>query len=78
MKKVAVQLVHTEGEAALVQWAERDKLRRGIVPAASVQDDEVAADELSACLPYGEDWTKVKGVTPAAVTALKNYAIWTK
>ena len=74
----AVKVVHEEGEAALVQWDERGKLKRGIVPAASVKDAEVAASELAACLPYADDFSKVKGVTAGVVVALKNYGIWTK
>ena len=76
---VAVQVIHKEGAAALVQWVVKDDLQRGIVPAESVVDNkEVAADELAACLPYGEDWSKIAGVTPGVVKALKDYAIWTK
>ena len=78
VKLTAVQVIHQEGEAALVQWDERDKLKRGIVPVESVRDDEVPVSELAACLPYGEDWSKVKGVTPSVVKALKDYGIWTK
>ncbi len=79
VKMVAVQVIHKEGEAALVQWTERGKLRRGIVPVSSVKDEaDVAADELAACLPYGEDWSQVKGVTPGVDKALKDYGIWTK
>ena len=78
VKLVAVQVVHAEGEAALVQWDERGKTKRGIVPAASVKDAEVAASELAACLPYGDDFTKIKGITAGVVAALKNYGVWTK
>ena len=74
----AVQVVHTEGEAALVQWDERGKTKRGIVPAASVKDGQVTADDLSAALPYGDDFSKVKGVTAEVVKALKNHGVWTK
>ncbi len=73
-----VKVVHEEGEAALVQWAERGKLKRGIVPAASVKDAEVAASELAACLPYGDDFTKIKGITAEVVAALKNHGVWTR
>ena len=79
VKLVSVQVIHKEGEAALVQWTERGKLRRGIVPVSSVKDEaDVAADELAACLPYGDDWSQVAGVTPGVVKALKDYGIWTK
>ena len=78
VKLAAVKVVHTEGEAALVQWAERGKLKRGIVPAASVEDDQVAASELEACLPYGDDFSKVKGITAGVVKALKENGVWTK
>ena len=79
VKMVAVQVIHQEGAAALVQWAERDDLQRGIVPAESVVDGgEVAADELAACIPYGEDWSVVAGVTPGVVKTLKENGIWTK
>ena len=79
VKMVAVQVIHQEGAAALVQWAERDDLQRGIVPAESVVDNnEVAADELAACIPYGEDWSVVAGVTPGVVKTLKENGIWTK
>ncbi len=78
VKLVAVKVVHTEGEAALVQWDERGKYVRGIVPAASVKDGQVAADELKAALPYGDDFSKVKGVTAEVVKALKNHGVWTK
>ncbi len=75
---VAVQVIHTEGAAALVQWHERKKKIRGIVPAASVKDERVAAAELAAALPYGDDFSKVKGVTAEVVKALKNHGVWTK
>ena len=79
VKLVSVQVIHKEGEAALVQWTERGKLRRGIVPVSSVKDEvDVTADELAACLPYGDDWSQVAGVTPGVVKALKDYGIWTK
>jgi hypothetical protein len=82
VKMAEVQVIHKEGAAALVQWTERGNLRRGIVPVESLGKADgkptVAVDELKACLPYGEDWTKVKGVTPGVVKALKDYAIWTK
>ena len=79
VKMVAVQVIHKEGAAALVQWAERGDLQRGIVPAESVVDNkEVAADELAACIPYGEDWSMVAGVTPGVVKTLKENGIWTK
>ena len=78
VKMTAVKVVHEEGEAALVQWDERGKTKRGIVPAASVGDAEVAASELAACLPYGDDFSKVKGVTAEVVKALKNHGVWTK
>ena len=78
MKMAVVKVIHEEGEAALVQWAERGKTKRGIVPAASVKDGAVAVSELAACLPYGNDFTKVKGVTAGVVKALKNHGVWTK
>ena len=78
VKMTAVQVVHEEGAAALVQWDERGKTKRGIVPAASVKDAEVAASELAACLPYGDDFAKVNGITAGVVAALKNYGVWTK
>ena len=79
VKLIAVQVIHKEGAAALVQWAERDDLQRGIVPAESVVDGgKVAADELAACIPYGEDWSMVAGVTPGVVKTLKENGIWTK
>ncbi len=78
VKMVAVQVVHEEGEAALVQWHERGKYVRGIVPVASVKDGQVAADDLAAALPYGDDFSKVKGVTAEVVKALKNHGVWTK
>ena len=78
VKLVTVQVIHEQGAATLVQWAVKDDLQRGIVPTESVADNEVSAAELEACLPYGEDWSVVAGVTPEVVKALKNYAIWTK
>ncbi len=78
MKLVAVQVVHQEGEAALVQWDERGKLKRTIVPAASVKDEQVPADELAKGLPYGDDFSKVKGITAGVVVALKNHGVWTR
>ena len=78
MKMVSVQVIHKEGEAVLVQWHERGKYVRGIVPVASVKDEQVAADELAAALPYGDDFSKVKGVTAEVVKALKNHGVWTK
>lgn len=76
---IAVTLVYQEGEAALVQWVERGKLKRTIVPHSSMQGGKVPADELAAGLPHGEDWAKaVKGVTPLVAKTLKNYGIWTK
>lgn len=61
-----------------MQWIARGKKTRGIVPAASVKDKQVAADELAAALPYGDDFSKVKGITAGVVVALKNHGIWTK
>ncbi len=78
MKMTAVKVVHEEGAAALVQWNERGKKTRGIVPAASVKGGQVAADELKAALPYGDDFSKVKGITAGIVVALKNHGVWTK
>ena len=79
VKLVTVQVIHEQGAATLVQWVEKDDLRRGIIPTKSVVDNnEVAATELEACLPYGEDWSVVAGVTLGVVKALKDYAIWTK
>ena len=78
VKMTAVTVVHTEGEASLVQWHERGKKTRGIVPAASVKDEQVAADELKAALPYGDDFSKVRGITAGVVKALKNEGVWTK
>ena len=78
VKLVAVKVVHEEGEAVLVQWAERGKLQRTILPAASVKDEQVAADELAAGLPYGDDFSKVKGITAKVVVELKNHGVWTK
>ena len=78
VKMVAVEVIHQEGEAALVQWDERGKTKRGIVPAASVKDAEIAASELAACLPYGDDFSKIKGITAGVVKALKNHGVWTK
>lgn len=78
VKKVQVTVVHTDGAAALVQWVERGKLKRTIVPAESVAGGAVPADELEAGLPYGDDFGSVKGVTAAVVEMLKSYGIWTK
>ena len=78
VKLVLVDVVHKEGEAALVQWAERGKYVRGIVPVASVEEGQVAADDLAAALPYGDDFGKVTGVTAGVGKALKNHGIWTK
>lgn len=75
---ISVTLVHQDKEAALVQWVVRGKLKRTIIPHSSIKGGKVAADELAAGLPYGEDWTKVKGVTPLMATWLKNYGVWTK
>ena len=57
---------------------ELGKLKRGIVPAASVKDAEVAASELAACLPYGDDFSKIKGITAGVIAALRDYGVWTK
>lgn len=78
VKMTQVKVVHIEGEAALVQWHERGKKTRGIVPVASVKGDQVAADELKAALPYGDDFSEVKGITAGVVKALKNHGVWTK
>ena len=78
MKMVVVKVIHKEGEAALVQWTERGKYIRGIVPVVAVKDGQVAADDLAAALPYGDDFSKVKGVTAEVVKALKNHGVWTK
>ena len=78
VKMVAVTVVHEEGDAALVQWTERGKYVRGIVPVASVKDNQVTADDLAAALPYGDDFSTVKGVTAEVAKALKNHGVWTK
>lgn len=78
MKKVPVNVIHVDGAAALVQWVERGKLNRTIVPSASVDAGEVAADELEAGLPYGDPFGDIKGVNAAVVEELRNRGIWVK
>ena len=75
---VPVTLVYAEGKAALVQWVERGKMKRAIVPAGAVKDGEIDAVELEAGLPYGEDWTQVKGVNAAVAEELRKRGVWTK
>jgi hypothetical protein len=55
---VAVTIIATQGKSALVEWD--GGTRRGFVPVSAVVAGGVPAPILSAAVPYGVDWTKLK------------------
>lgn len=77
-KMTAVTLVHQDKQAALVQWVVRGTLKRTIVPSASLEGEKVPAADLDAGLPYGDDFTKVKGIDAATAEQMRQRGIWTK
>jgi hypothetical protein len=75
---VAVTIIKSKAETALVQWLEAGALKRGYVPLALVQEGQVDADELSAAAPYGVAWEQF--LRPAALEIaedLRREGIWT-
>lgn len=83
-KTLAVRVIRTEGQSALVEYVDvfdLNNLRRVYVPADIVEGGVARADALEMGIPYGEDWAAKVGsisVTPQVVaTALRNSGIWT-
>jgi len=73
-----VTLIKRDGAAALVEWTDGERQRRGTVPIETVTPDGVDADVLAAAIPYGEPWADViEGIDPAAEQELKQRGTWT-
>jgi hypothetical protein len=75
---IAVTIIKSKGDTALVQWLEAGALKRGYVPLVLVQDGQVDAEELSAAAPYGMNWERF--LRPSAVEIaedLRREGIWT-
>ena len=75
---VAVTIIKSRGDAALVQWLEGGALKRGYVPLSLVREGQVEAEELRDAAPYGVEWARF--LRPEAVEIaedLRREGIWT-
>lgn len=75
-----VRVISRKGGAVLVEWASPDGLKRVVVPAGSLRDDEVSEEELALGIEYGLPWEELLSleVTPEAIAAeLRRRGIWT-
>ena len=80
-RKVAVTVIHSKGNTALIEWVEKTKLKRGYLPASLIEADNMVSDEaLEAATPYGVPWESVITLyaTPEKLEqALHAHGIWT-
>lgn len=76
---VAVKVIRTEKQSALVEWVD-DGMHRAYVPASAVKDDAVSPITLSRGVPYGIPWEKAElSATADALAAnLRARGIWTR
>lgn len=80
VKKVAVTVVRTEGDAVLVEYAAKGDLVRVVVPDKCVQDGQAPLSDLEVGIPYGLPWEDliVLKATPEDVARrLRANGIWT-
>jgi hypothetical protein len=62
-----------------VAWIDEGQYRRAFVPTSKLTGNEVDADVLGKCAPYGVDWVKKFGLPSADLLAneLRRQGIWT-
>jgi len=82
IKKVKVKVLRQEGDAALVEWRNRDIPRRVMVPVSEVDGQGwITKESLDAGMEYGLPWAGMVGrlsATPKKLErALHNDGIWT-
>ena len=81
-KLVDVQVIRTEKETALVEWADREgMLQRAYVPTTEVTSDQVSSDTLDAGISYGvafEDIWKPSVTATQVAQELRRRGIWTR
>jgi hypothetical protein len=81
IKLVAVKTVLTQGQSTVVEFRQKGRLQRVIVPVEKVVDGQADELTLSAGLPYGLPWhkAKVEVLTGESVEdALHDAGIWTQ
>ena len=80
IKKVAVTVIHSKGNTALIEWVEKTRLKRGYLPASLIDGDMVSDEVLEAVTPYGVPWESVittHGTPEGFAQALHAHDIWT-
>lgn len=81
MTTVKVKIVQRKGQAALVEWVDDAGTHRATIPGGVIRKGQVADDELSFGIPYGEPWEELitLSTTPETIAAeLRRCGIWTR
>lgn len=81
---IKVSILQRDGQAALVEWLDRDGSHRGILPFAVLQEEEhemfATEEALQQAVPYGYLWETLPlgcvGAEQVAAT-LRAHGIWT-
>ena len=76
----AINLIKTDGQAALVEWAEGGIPHRRIVPAAAIFDNACPPEVLDEGIPYGLAWSDLVELSASATALEENLhkaGIWT-
>lgn len=75
----SVRPVEKQGRALLVEWSDKDGLRRATVRRDDVIGNKIDPDKLAQGNPYGQRWSEeIEGISPELERALYARGIWTK
>ena len=80
-KTVAVKVIAEKDGSALVEWVERDDLRRCYLPADEVATGKASREALDAGIPYGIAWEDHLGDLPKSMARtlgaeLRRRGVW--
>lgn len=78
---VPITIISKNGQSALVEWNDGERLRRAYVPVAEIEGDKCDEYVLSAGIQYGAEWEQyLSGVTVSPETVadtLRSHGYWT-
>lgn len=80
-KRLPIRIIGQEGPTVLVEYRERNALKRAYVPTEAIEDGACSEEALALGIPYGDDLGQYisRLPTPKAIAEeLKRAGIWTR
>ena len=79
-KLIPVQVISQTGKSVVVQWLEKDDLKRVTIPKGKLEGGKVDAEILKAGVPYGIPWEELELPEVTAddfAKELRRHNVWT-